>query len=257
VIKGIEKYYQFLVETAFNAGRLTLGYFQAKFDLEFKSDRTPVTEADRKAEEFIRGAIEKKYPRHAILGEEWGSKELPDSTFRWIIDPIDGTKSFIRGVPLFGTLIALEIEGEVQAGAAYFPALDEMVSAATGLGCYWNGRLAQVSKVDQIENAFLTCTSYGSDEFREKRLPFDRLRERTYFQAGWGDAYGYALVATGRVEIMMDPAMAIWDAGPLLPILKEAGGYFGDWKGHQTICGNEGLATNLLLLPEILEILNS
>lgn len=255
-MKKIEEYYQFMVETAFNAGRLTLGYFQAKFQMEYKSDRTPVTDADRKAEEFIRGAIEKKYPRHAILGEEWGSKEYPDSTFRWIIDPIDGTKSFIRGVPLFGTLIALEIEGEVQAGAAYFPALDEMVSAATGLGCYWNGRLARVSNVDRLESAFLTCTSFQNPDIGAKGPSFDRLRERTYFQAGWGDAYGYALVATGRVEIMLDPTMAIWDAGPLLPILREAGGYFGDWKGHQTIYGNEGLATNPLLLPEVLQILN-
>jgi myo-inositol-1(or 4)-monophosphatase len=255
-MKKIDEYYQFMVETAFNAGRLTLGYFQAKFQMEFKRDLTPVTEADRKAEEYIRGAIEKNYPRHSILGEEWGSKENPDRTFRWIIDPIDGTKSFMRGVPLFGTLIALEIEGEVEAGVAYFPALDEMISAATGLGCYWNGRLARVSTVDQLANAFLTCTSFRNHDVGAKGPAFDRLRERTYFQAGWGDAYGYALVATGRVEIMLDPAMAIWDAGPLLPILREAGGYFGDWKGRQTIYGNEGLATNPLLLPEILQILN-
>jgi myo-inositol-1(or 4)-monophosphatase len=257
LIKDIENYYNFLIETTYQAGKLTLGYFQSNVAVEFKSDYTPVTIADQTAEDYIRSAVEKKYPHHAIVGEERGNKETSGSAFRWIIDPIDGTKSFIRGVPLYATLVALEIEGEVQAGAAYFPALDELVCAATGLGCYWNGRLARVSENSVLEKAFLTCTSPGNFTEPGKREALERLGKRTYFQAGWGDAYGYALVATGRVEIMLDPGMATWDAGPLLPILREAGGYFGDWKGNPTIYGKEGMATNLPLLPQVLEILNA
>ena len=252
----LDEYYNFMIETAYLAGRLTLGYYQSNVLVGYKDDHSPVTDADRGAEELIRGRIEKKYPTHAIIGEEWGMKGNASADHRWIIDPIDGTKSFMRGVPLYGVLIALEIEGDVQAGVVYFPALDEMVSAASGKGCRWNGRLARVSTIASLDLAYMTCTSPGNFEIDQKRLAWDRLMKKTYFQAGWGDAYGYALVATGRAEIMLDPEMKVWDAGPLLPILKEAGGYFGDWKGNQTIYGNEGLATTNILIPEILEIIN-
>ncbi len=161
---NLSKYQDFMVETAFLAGRLTLGYFQTGTKVEMKSDSSPVTMADRLAEETIRRRIEKNFPGHAIVGEELGKSANSESyaSHRWIIDPIDGTKSFIHGVPLFAVLIGLEIEGKIEVGTAYFPALDEMISAATGFGCWWNGRRARVSQVNSIDQALFTTTSTKS-----------------------------------------------------------------------------------------------
>ncbi len=255
--KDLLSYYNFLTETAYLAGKITLGYFQTGVQADFKADDTPVTAADRKAEEFIRSRIEKRFPTHAIVGEEYGLKESQGAAIRWIVDPIDGTKSFMRGVPLYAVLIGLEIEGIVQAGAAYFPALDEMISAATGFGCWWNGRPAQVSTISQLSRSLVTCTSAQGFEKYGRSEEWKRIQHACYFQAGWGDAYGYLLVATGRAEVMLDPAMNVWDCGPFPPILSEAGGYFGDWNGNPTIYGQEAMATSLQILPELLALIHS
>jgi histidinol-phosphatase len=253
--KSLQPYLSFATETAYLAGRLTLGYFQIGIRPDFKSDDTPVTIADRKAEELIRTCIEKQYPHHAIVGEEYGANENEEATHRWFIDPIDGTKSFLRGVPLYAVLIGLEIEGSVEVGAAYFPALDEMIAATSGEGCWWNGRRTHVSNVSNLQQAVVAFsdvfnfTKYGRSE------AWERIKEATYFRAGWGDAYGYLLVATGRAELMLDPVMNVWDCAPFPPILKEAGGYFGDWQGNPTIYGNEAMATTQALLPEVLALI--
>lgn len=252
----LQTYYDFLVETAYLAGRLTLGYFQVGIRPETKADHSPVTEADRKAEELIRWRIEQHFPHHAILGEEFGDKNDGGASHRWIIDPIDGTKSFVRGVPLYGVLIGLEIEGRVEAGAAYFPALEEMISAASGLGCWWNGRRAQVSQESVLKKAYLCCTDPGSFQRNGKAEVFAQLSRSVYYRPGWGDAYGYACVATGRTEIMLDPIMNVWDCGPFPVILHEAGGYFGDWQGKETIYSGEALATNAHILAEVLKLLS-
>lgn len=250
-------YYNFLTETAYLAGRITLGYYQTGVHADFKEDETPVTAADRKTEEFIRSRIEKQYPTHAIVGEEFGLKESQGAAMRWIVDPIDGTKSFMRGVPLYAVLIGLEIDGVIQAGAAYFPALDEMISAASGLGCWWNGKPARVSATARLSQALVTCTSAQGFERYGRSAEWKRFQHACYFQAGWGDAYGYLLVATGRADVMLDPAMHVWDCGPFPPILSEAGGYFGDWQGNPTIYGGEAMACNQALLPEVLELIQS
>ncbi|HEX5975528.1 MAG TPA: inositol monophosphatase family protein, partial [Rubrobacteraceae bacterium] len=136
---NLRKYLDFAAQTAYEAGRLTLGYFRTSvMRPELKPDDTPVTIADREAERLIRARIGARYPGHAVVGEEYGVEG--DSSHRWIVDPIDGTKAFVRGVPLYGVLIGLEIVGTCEVGAVYFPALDEMVCAATGEGCYCNGR---------------------------------------------------------------------------------------------------------------------
>ena len=248
-------YLEFITETAYEAGRITLDHFLTGVKVEYKTDNTPVTAADLQAEEMIRGRIEKNYPGHAIVGEEYGLKESESATHRWFIDPIDGTKSFMRGVPLYGVLIGLEIEGRIEAGAAYFPALNEMIAAASGLGCWWNGRRARVSKISSLSQAVVTCTSTQNIAKFGRQGAWDRFLERCYFQAGWGDAYGYLLVATGRVELMLDPIINLWDCGPFPPILREAGGYFGDWQGVETIYGGEAMATTQALLPEVLELI--
>src|SRR5512145_2690376 len=181
----LNEYLDFAVETAYLAGRSTLGYFRAGVRPDFKQDDTPVTVADRLSEELIRRRIEERYPDHAIVGEEYGIKETQDAAFRWFVDPIDGTKSFIRGVPLYAVLIGLEIEGKLAVGAAYFPALDEMLSGATGVGAWCNGRRARVSDCASLDRAFMSCTNPGSFGRHGKQAAFDRLMQNTYYCTGW------------------------------------------------------------------------
>lgn len=252
----LQEYFDFAVETAYLAGRLTLGYFRGGLRPDVKADETPVTIADRQAEAFIRNRIEKRYPSHAILGEEYGLSDRGGADHCWYIDPIDGTKSFLRGVPLYAVLLGLEIEGQVQVGAAYFPGLDEMLAAASGLGCWWNGRRAHVSPVSDLEQAVMAFTDPAKFSQHGRKEAWERLQQTVWYRPGWGDAYGYCLVATGRVELMLDPVMNDWDCGPFPPILQEAGGYFGDWLGNVTIHAGEALATSQTLLPEVLALLN-
>lgn len=249
----LKPFYDFITETAYLAGRITLGYFHAATQHDFKEDDSPVTAADRLAEEFIRGRIEARFPGHAIVGEEFGANEAQGTPFRWFIDPIDGTKSFIRGVPLYAVLIGLEIEGRVEAGAAYFPALDEMVAAATGLGCWWNGRRAHVSGTRDLSRAFVAFTDVRNFPRYGREAAWQRLQDATYYRAGWGDVYSHMLVATGRSDLMLDPIMTPWDAAPFPPILREAGGFFGDWQGREIIFADEGLSTTIELLPQVLQ----
>jgi myo-inositol-1(or 4)-monophosphatase len=253
----LQTYYEFAIETAWQAGCLTLGYYQTGLRPDFKADDSPVTLADREAEKLIRSRIEARFPDHAIVGEEYGVAENEGATHRWFVDPIDGTKSFMRGVPLYGVLLGLEIAGRIEVGVAYFPALNEMVAAASGLGCWWNGRRARVSAESDLSRSIIAHIDTASfAKYGDKGAAWQRLQQASYYNAGWCDAYGYALVATGRVEVAIDPIMNVWDCGPFPVIMREAGGYFGDWHGNETIYAAEGLATNPALLPQILAILN-
>jgi histidinol-phosphatase len=243
----------FAVEAAWQAGKITLEYFQTATPVEHKADASPVTLADRRAEETLRERIQHAFPDHGILGEEFG--EVPGrSRYRWILDPVDGTRSFIQGVPLYGVMMGLEEAGKAVLGVVHFPALGETVYAATGEGCYWNGRRAHVSGVARLEDAVLLATSLRS-LYEEGRGPaFEVLQQRTRLQRTWGDCFGHILVATGRAEIMLDPVLNIWDCAALLPILEEAGGTFTDWAGIPTHTGGNGISTNGHLLRTVLEI---
>lgn len=253
--QSMRGYLDFAVETAYLAGKMTLGYFQTGIHADIKADGSPVTSADRQAEALIRKRIEATYPGHAIIGEEYGSSGSDGASHRWIIDPIDGTKSFVHGVPLYAVLIGMEVEGNAEVGAVYFPALDEMLSAASGEGCWWNGRRARVSQTALLKDSTV-CYTEASVFWREEREPaFQQLLRRTRLFTGWNDAFGYLLVATGRADAMVDPAMNPWDAAPYPAILREAGGVYCDWNGRQTIYGRDGLAANSALLPELLELL--
>jgi histidinol-phosphatase len=250
---NLRPYLDFATQTAYEAGRLTLGYFgTGAARPELKADDTPVTVADREAEKLIRGRIEARYPKHAILGEEYG--ETTGSDHRWILDPIDGTKSFVRGVPLNGVQIGLEIDGVCEVGAAYFPAIDEMVCAATGEGCYLNGRRTKVSTRSLAQGiaSFTDAASFGE---HGRGAAWERVLSTAGSTRGWSDAYGHALVATGRAELMLDPIMNPWDCGPFPPILREAGGFFGDWSGNETIYANEAMSTTSTLLPEVMRLI--
>jgi len=252
----LNDYLNFAKETAWDAGRLTLGYFQTGIQPDIKADDTPVTLADREAEKLIRSRIEAKYPSHAIVGEEYGISESEGASHRWFIDPIDGTRAFVRGVPLYAVLIGLEIEGQICVGVANFPAMDEMIAAASGQGCWWNGRPARVSKVSQLGDGLLTHFDAASFEAYGRDEVWQRLKAATRFRAGWADAYGYLLVATGRAELMLDPIMNAWDCAPFPVILGEAGGYFGDWSGNTTIYAGEAMGTTSALLPQVLDLIH-
>lgn len=232
---------------------MTLAHFQTGVAVDQKADGSPVTIADRDAERLIRRLVESRFPSQVVVGEEFGEADR-DATHRWIVDPIDGTHSFIRGVPFYGVLVALEIDREPVVGVAHFPALDETVAAARGFGCRWNGRTVRVSPVASLSEA---CVAYTDSRQIAARLG-DRwrdLQEHTAIQRGWGDCYGHCLVATGRADIMLDPRMHAWDCAALIPILEEAGGRFTDWRGTRTIDGGDAVSTNGLLHQEALKMI--
>jgi histidinol-phosphatase len=239
---GRREFLDFAIDAAWQAGRDTLAHYQTGVAVQRKLDRSLVTIADQHAEQLLRGLIAARFPEHTIVGEEFG-ESARQSAHRWVIDPIDGTNTFVRGVPFYGVLVALEIESTPVVGVAYFPALDEMIAAAQGLGCFWNGRRARVSAVTSLADA---CVAYTDGRGLRERLgpDWDRLQDVTALQRGWGDCYGHCLVATARADIMLDPRMNPWDCAALIPILQEAGGRFSDWNGHVTIDGGDAVSTN-------------
>ena len=230
-------------ELAKRTGRVALKHFRASLSIETKSDGSPVTVADRQAEESARQWIMSRFAEDGILGEEFGVHQ-PDARRRWIVDPIDGTKTFVRGVPLWGTLVAV-CEGEtVLAGAAYFPAIDELLAAAPELGAWWNGTRCHVSNCHDIEDATVLTTDERFRAAPERRGAWERLAMAAALSRSWGDCYGYLLVATGRADVMVDGALAPWDAAALMPAIMEAGGVFTDWDGRPSAFGRSAIATN-------------
>ncbi len=237
-----------------HAGDITLRYFGGRLKADRKSDGTPVTGADREAESTLRDDILNRFPDHSVVGEEYGVTN-PDARVRWIVDPIDGTKSFMRGVPLYGVLLGVEVEREPVIGVAHFPALAETVVAGKGLGCKTNGRPARVSEIRSMGDAALLTTDLQHTLQDPACTGFAQLAERCEYARTWGDCYGHILVATGRAEIMVDPELHLWDAGPLLTILTEAGGKFTSVAGEARIDGGSGVSTNGLLHDEALRLL--
>lgn len=250
----LQPYLHFARQLAYRAGRITLSYYNKGIQHDLKKDESPVTAADRATEEFIRGELEKAYPTHAIVGEEYGEQAGSGNPFRWFVDPIDGTKSFIKGVPFYSVLIALEIEGVSRVGAVCFPALDELLSAADGLGAWCNGRRVHVSNVSKMKEAVFCYTSWSGFRTKKRLDVFENMHRECFFGRGWGDAYGYHMVATGRAEIMLDPEIQLWDVAPFPPILREAGGFFGSWAGEEGHTSGEGLAVNAALKSRVLKL---
>jgi histidinol phosphatase-like enzyme (inositol monophosphatase family) len=246
---------EFAIQIAHEAGALTLRHFGGLVDHRAKEDGSPVTVADREAEELLRRRVGERFPGHAILGEEMGASS-EDARVRWILDPIDATRSFMRGVPLYGVLIGIEIEGLPSVGVCHFPPLQETVAAGLGLGCSWNGAPCHVSGVQRIEDALILTTDLESILSREEGEGWRRLQRRAALARTWGDCYGHALVATGRAEVMVDPIVQPWDAAPFLTILTEAGGRFTTREGEATIHGGSGVSTNGVLHDEVLKELS-
>lgn len=251
-------------EVARLAGDTALSMYSPEIGVERKGDGSPVTIADREAERRAREWIERRFPAHGILGEELGTVR-PDAEYRWILDPIDGTQSFIRGVPLWGSLVAVARGEEVIAGAINCAAAKELVCAAMGEGCWWNGSReaagakaaerarARVSNVTSLAEATVLTTDVRFTGPRAEG--WSELARGARVARAWGDCYGYLLVATGRVEVMADPVMSPWDAAALLPVVLEAGGVITDWSGRTTAFGGSIVACNAALAPEVQRIL--
>jgi histidinol phosphatase-like enzyme (inositol monophosphatase family) len=253
------------VRIAREAGDLTLDYFRRRdLAVEFKADASPVTAADRAAEELLRARIADEFPDDSILGEELGAS-VGTSRYQWVLDPIDGTKSFVHGVPIYTTLVALLAEEQPQLGVIYAPACGEMVYAAKGGGCWYRDARcgdaaptpARVSGVRQLRDSLLLTSEIGSFATARKKdalAVYLELQRSARLARTWGDGYGYMMVATGRAEVMIDPVMNLWDAAPLQTIIEEAGGKFTDWRGRATVHSGEAIATNGLVADEVLAI---
>ena len=227
----------FLEEIAQGAGEITLKYFQSpELQIITKGDESPVTRADRESEEYLRARIRERFPDDVIIGEEYGTQGSNPNR-RWVLDPLDGTKSFIHGVPIYGVLIGLEEDGEITNGVVHLPAMKETVSASVGKGCYWNGKRARVSEKTKLTESLMCTTSPSRLEQLIGREKYGHITQSFGIYRGWGDCWGHILVATGRAEAMLDARMAIWDAAPLGVIVEEAGGKSFDFTGKRTIEG--------------------
>lgn len=257
--------YQLAQRIARSAGKITLNWFQTdRFEVEKKADRSPLTVADRESETHLREQIAQHFPDDAIVGEEFGVTE-GSSGWRWILDPIDGTKSFISGVPLYGTMVAVDrqIEGSDQRdcmiGSVYIPGLDEGLHAMKGQGA-WHFRgdadpvRAAVSKNTNIADAVLATSQVETFDELGFSKTWDRLANTVYFCRTWGDVYGYLLLATGRIDVMIDAELNIWDAAAVMPIVQEAGGIFTDFHGDAKIDSGNALASNGPFHEQLLEL---
>ncbi len=243
-------------EVARRSGDVALGFFRQGIQVDTKGDGTPVTVADQTAEKTARAWIESHFPEDGILGEEFGETR-PGAKRRWILDPIDGTKTFIRGVPLWGTLVAVAEGERILAGAAYFPPVGDMLVAAPGQGCWWNGKRSRVSQEASLSKAVVLSTDERFLVHPERGEKWRALTKQAAISRTWGDCYGYLLVATGRAEAMIDEVLSPWDAAALQPIIEEAGGVFTDWTGTRTSFGGNAIATNAALATQVRELLGA
>lgn len=235
-------------------GQVALGHFRRELAIERKADGSPVTAADRGAEEAARAWLSERFPSDGVLGEELGER-VGSSGRRWVVDPIDGTKAFVRGVPLWGSMAAL-CEGEgVLVGAVSFPATGDLLVAAPGMGCWNAGARCAVSTVGRLADATVLTTDDRFLRTPARGERWRRLGEHAAVSRTWGDCFGYLLVATGRAEVMADPVLSVWDAAPLQPIIVEAGGVFTDWRGRATAFGGDAIATNMAVASQVRGIL--
>lgn len=256
-MNNLESYFPILGELSLKAGAIVRRHFNAPVELERKPDDSPVTKADREVETFLRQALEKQFPDYSIQGEEFGETKKSGS-HRWIIDPIDGTKSFVLRTPLFGIMIALERDGVPALGSIYFPIQDQLLIGSAETGTFLNGKPCAVSKTSELAEATMIITD-PRELFSDKRgARLQRLAKRVRLVRGFGDCYGYYLVAAGLADVMIEPGgLKYHDVAPLSPILQGAGGMFTDLSGQIDYTNGQGLATNQTLHEQALAALNS
>lgn len=251
-----------MIDVCNRASRHTLQHFRRHgLTIDTKSDQSPVTVADRETEQLVRLLILKRFPGDTVQGEEF-AEQLGDSPYRWVVDPIDGTKSFVCGVPLYSTLLALEFQGQPLAGSISIPALGEMAVACLDHGCWYresesgNWGRAMVSEKSDLSQAVFVTSQVDSFASRGADQAYRKLEQAAWLTRSWGDGYGYLMVATGRADIMVDPVCNAWDVAAILPVVVEAGGRFTDWHGNPTTRGGDGVGTNGILHAATLQLLH-
>ncbi|MCA1803379.1 MAG: inositol monophosphatase family protein, partial [Rhodothermaceae bacterium] len=255
VMISLEKIRDVAVDVARAGGEVSLRHFGRHIDVEFKDDHSPVTMADRNAETAMREVIASAFPSHGILGEEHGATN-PDSNVQWILDPIDGTQSFIHGIPLYTTLVGVIVDGSPVAGVIYAPVSNEMCVGVKGMGAALNGDACRVRTCQSLDEAtFLTSDVqhfglYGYDS------ELAQLLKKVRVHRTWGDAYGHMMVACGRADLMVDPVLNLWDAAALINVVQESGGIFTDLKGNATPGGGNGFSCVKEIHEQVLTLFN-
>jgi histidinol-phosphatase len=246
--------YEAAVDAAREAGRLALRYFDTDVAVEWKGDHSPVTVADREAERLLRQTLGEAFPADGFLGEEYG--DAPGSSgFRWVLDPIDGTRSFVRGIPLWAVLVGLEYKGELIAGVVDAAPLGQTFHALRGRGAYRNDRRIRVSGEAELSRALLGYSSIYWFLKAGREAQFLELVRRTDRQRSFGDFYGFMLVAQGSIEVMLEHGVHVWDVAAIKPIVEEAGGRFSDWDGYPDVHRPDVVVSNGKLHEQVLAVL--
>jgi histidinol-phosphatase len=251
-----DELFKFLNIVNRQAGAIVRRYFGRQIEVTRKADLTPVTDADREVERFLRAAIERQYPNHSILGEELGETSKGGG-FRWVIDPIDGTKTFLLRTPLFGILLALENNGVPILGSIYLPIQDQLMIGSKETGTFLNGVACSVSRVSRMGEARLMITDPSCLTGLNRDPGIERLIESVELTRGFGDCYGYFLVASGAADIMVDPILAYHDLAALIPIIEGAGGRLTSRDGQDALTAKSAVATNGLLHDEVVRVLST
>ena len=237
------------------SGELILRHYRDnELSVDLKEDHSPVTIADREAEQLLRKLIRERFPAHGMLGEEFGP-DRENSDWVWLIDPIDGTKSFVSGVPLFGTVLCLQREGRPVFGAIHLPALNEWI-VCDGQFALHNGLQVAVSEPVSLREAVLLTSDQRNAEIHQSEDSWKRLHREVSYCRTWGDCYGYFLVATGKADIMVDPIVNPWDFHGAIPIIEGAGGRITNWQGEDALGSNSVVAAPSTLHEEVITHLN-
>ena len=247
----LKKFCKLLVD---ESGNIIRQYFRTGVNIESKADLSPVTIADKKAEEKMRELIMKEYPAHGILGEEFGDHNS-NAEYRWVLDPIDGTKSFICGTITFGTLIALMKNNEPVLGVINQPILNEFLIGDNKIS-ELNGRITKVRECKDLSSAVLLTTDHLDIGKYQNIKAFENLMHKVKYYRMWGDCYGYYLVATGYADIMIDPIMNTWDLMALIPVIRGARGVISDYQGNDPVQGNSIVATSGSIHNAVIKIIN-
>lgn len=241
------------IDIAERASRIAYSFFRQALLIEMKENNTPVTVADKKTEEFIRKELEKKFSEHAILGEEFGETKK-NSAFKWTIDPIDGTRSFIRGIPLFGTLLGLLENNAPVIGVMVLPALNETYAAALNQNTTCNGNAIRVSNAKSVKSAVMGCGDISYFEMAGKRKYFDAILDKAELVRGYTDCFGHSLVMRGALDAMIDPYVSLWDVVPLACLVENAGGTYFTFEGEKTHTGTSFITSTPFLKEELLKL---
>lgn len=255
--KYLESLHSFSQKIVKESSGITMKYFKpGGIKPTFKKDKSPVTIADLKCDDFLLKQIIAKYPSHSILSEENGVHEN-NSEFKWIVDPIDGTRNFMRGYPFWGTLLAVEYQGEVVSGVISMPANNLFIHAAKGKGCYLNNNRQRISKINNLAASYLLhggLKDLLKHDYKENILS---LASKCEYSRGFGDCHGHTFIIGGMAEIMIDPSVAPYDIAPTKICIEEAGGKLTDFHGIDSIYNKTAVITNGLVHDEVLDILNS